>query len=404
MSRFLHIFCGVKVALSMKKWKKEIVILGSIVSIYGINFLSMDMTEISGSFKGQLVQEIQETAERTYFPGIVYEEDEKESLSEFITEKALGIVPLGTYVAAQEASELSIEDEATYEMFVEMQGKDENEVDKNGNLVGEDKSEGTKQETVAKADISLEKLKDFDYLISKFYTVDSVTYVNEGDFDVEKMMKQDLAVSKEEGPKILIFHTHSQETFADSKEKGNASIVDVGEYLATLLNDTYGIETLHHEGVYDKIDGNLDRSKAYELARPAIEKILKENPTIEVVIDLHRDGVGKNTRLVTSVNGKDTAQIMFFNGMCRTRTNGELGSMGNPYRETNLTFSLQMKVAAEETYPGFTRRNYLKGYKYNMDLAPKMLLIEAGAQTNTVQEVKNAMEPLAELLNQVVGY
>lgn len=388
----------------MKKWKKEIVILGSIVSIYGIYFLRMDMGDISGRFKGQLVQNIQETAEKNYFPGIVYEEEEKESLSEFITEKALGIVPLATYVAAQESSELSVEDEATYEMFVEMQGKDENEVDKDGNLVGEDQSAGTKQETVAKADISVEKLKDFDYLISKFYTVDSVTYVKESDFDVEKMVNTDLSVKEGEGPKILIFHTHSQETFADSKKCDNATIVDVGAYLAQLLNDTYGIETIHHEGVYDKIDGNLDRSKAYELARPAIEKILKENPSIEVVIDLHRDGVGKNTRLVTEVNGKDTAQIMFFNGMCRTRTNGDIGSMGNQYLSTNLTFSLQMKVAAESYYPGFTRRNYLKGYKYNMDLAPKMLLIEAGAQTNTVQEVKNAMEPLAELLNQVVGY
>ena len=62
------------------------------------------------------------------------------------------------------------------------------------------------------------------------------------------------------------------------------------------------------------------------------------------------------------------------------------------------------KIAAETYYPGFTRRNYLKGYKYNMDLASKMLLIEVGAQTNTVNEIKNAMEPLAEILHLVVGY
>ena len=154
--------------------------------------------------------------------------------------------------------------------------------------------------------------------------------------------------------------------------------------------------------MYDLIDGKLDRSEAYELAKPEIERILKENPGIEVVIDLHRDGVKSTTHLVTEINGKQTAQIMFFNGMCRTRANGNLTGMTNPYIQDNLAFSLQMKIAAESKYPGFARRIYLKGYKYNMDLCPKMLLIEAGAQTNTVEEMRNAMEPLAELLNDVL--
>ncbi len=69
----------------------------------------------------------------------------------------------------------------------------------------------------------------------------------------------------------------------------------MGTYLTELLNDTYGIETIHHEGVYDLVDGKLDRSMAYELAEPQIQKILAENPSIEVVIDLHRDGVAEGT-------------------------------------------------------------------------------------------------------------
>ena len=101
-------------------------------------------------------------------------------------------------------------------------------------------------------------------------------------------------------------------------------------------------------------------------------------------------------------NGKPTAQIMFFNGLSRTRVNGDLAGMANPYLQDNLAFSLQMKIAAETKYPGFARRNYLRGYKYNMDLMPRMLLIEAGAQTNTVEEMRNAMEVLADLLNSVL--
>ena len=62
-----------------------------------------------------------------------------------------------------------------------------------------------------------------------------------------------------------------------------------------------------------------------------------------------------------------------------------------------------MQIAAEEYYPGFSRTIYLKGYRYNMHYCPKTLLVEVGAQTNTVQEVKNAMEPLADLIAKVVS-
>ena len=159
---------------------------------------------------------------------------------------------------------------------------------------------------------------------------------------------------------------------------------------------------MHHEGVYDLIGGKLDRSKAYQLAEPEIEKILSDNPSIEVVIDLHRDGVAKTTHLVTEIDGKPVAQIMFFNGLSRTKANGDIAYLANPYIEDNLAFSLQMQLKATEMYPGFTRRIYLKGYRYNMHLKPKTLLIEAGAQTNTVEEMRNAMEYLAKTLDSVL--
>lgn len=88
------------------------------------------------------------------------------------------------------------------------------------------------------------------------------------------------------------------------------SIVGMGAYLSELLN-AKGISTIHHDGVYDLIDGKLDRSKAYEFSEVGVRKILEENPSIEVVIDLHRDGVGNDTHLVTEANGKQAAKIMF---------------------------------------------------------------------------------------------
>lgn len=377
----------------MKNWKTQVIILGCICILFGGNFLFREQGVSSSGMIRQAVQSIQENTERNFLPGVIYQADSSEDINSYILEKALDILSVNQFVFAKE-DDINTEDEETYELLSKLQEGDEETSE----------TESEKQEVTKTVDLSLDKLKDFDYLISKFYTVDSVTYVNESDFDVEKMLSKDFSISKGDGPRILIFHTHSQEQFADSDKQDGASIVDVGDYLTELLEEKYGIEVLHHTGIYDMENGSVDRSQAYERARPEIEQILEDNPTIEIVIDLHRDGVGKNTRLVTEVNGKQTAQIMFFNGMCRTRTNGDLSGMLNPYLEDNLAFSLQMKVAAETMYPGFTRRNYIKGYKYNMDLAPNMLLIEAGAQTNTVEEIMNAMEPLAEILYQVVGY
>lgn len=107
-----------------------------------------------------------------------------------------------------------------------------------------------------------------------------------------------------------------------------------------------------------------------------------------MAIDLHRDGVAEGTHLVTEVNGKPTAKIMYFNGLSRSRTNGDIDYLYNPYIQDNLAFSLQMQLASERMYPGFARHIYLRAYRYNLHLLPKSLLIEAGAQTNTVEEMK----------------
>lgn len=324
-------------------------------------------------------------------------------VTEAVVHMASALIPLGNYVTEREAAELLTEDEATYAILAKKQAEEENSVDENGQLIGKDKSEETRQVSVPTMDLSMERLNDFEYLVSNFYTVDSVTYINPSELNASELLGKDLRIDLSTGgSKILIYHTHSQETFADSDNDPSTSIVGIGRYLTEILNNKYKIPTMHHEGVYDLINGKLDRSEAYEFAKPEVEQILAENPSIEVVIDLHRDGVADTTHLVTEINGKPTAQIMFFNGLSRTRVNGDLVGMANPYLQDNLAFSLQMKIAAETKYPGFARRNYLRGYKYNMDLMPRMLLIEAGAQTNTVEEMRNAMEVLADLLNSVL--
>ena len=389
----------------MKKEQRICVLLAiMILGIWGLEAKSSGSL-IPKSWKIRMIQSVQENAERLYMPGVTYTEKKQGEIrvTEAVVHMASALIPLGNYVTEREAAELLTEDEATYAILAKKQAEEENSVDEHGQLIGKDKSEETRQASVPTMDLSMERLNDFEYLVSNFYTVDSVTYINPSELNASELLGKDLRIDLSTGgSKILIYHTHSQETFADSDNDPSTSIVGIGRYLTEILNNKYKIPTMHHEGVYDLINGKLDRSEAYEFAKPEVEQILAENPSIEVVIDLHRDGVADTTHLVTEINGKPTAQIMFFNGLSRTRVNGDLAGMANPYLQDNLAFSLQMKIAAETKYPGFARRNYLRGYKYNMDLMPRMLLIEAGAQTNTVEEMRNAMEVLADLLNSVL--
>jgi len=253
----------------------------------------------------------------------------------------------------------------------------------------------------------LQNLKDIDYLRKKFYIVDSRTDIVKNDIDAEKFVNMDFSLSDEDGPKILIFHTHSLEMFADSDPSKGMSegIWGAGERLKEILEEEYGIEVLHDSGQYDVVNGKGQTTGAYERMEPAIRKILSENPSIEVVIDMHRDGVAENVRLVTEQNGKQCAKIMFFNGLCRLKKGDSLesiSSLPNPYINENLAFSFNMQLAANKMFPDFTRKVYVNAYRYSLHMMPKSLLIEVGAQTNTKQEVLNSMEVLAQILAEVL--
>lgn len=245
-----------------------------------------------------------------------------------------------------------------------------------------------------------------DYNFAKgFYTVTSITSLTNDIFKPAELINKELGINKDASkPQILIFHTHSQEGFTDSKAGDDTTtIVGVGDYLTQLLTEKYGYNVIHDRSVYDLINGKLDRSKAYTYAQEGIDKILKSNPSIEVVIDLHRDGVAETTHLVTQVDGKQTAKLMFFNGLSYSNINGNIDYLYNPFRSDNLAMSLQMHLLGEAYYPGLLRNIYINAYRYCLHLRGRSMLIEAGAQTNTQQEVKNAMEPLADMLDKLLS-
>ena len=253
-------------------------------------------------------------------------------------------------------------------------------------------------------DLSRGKLSDYDYLMNNFYIVDENTDASAAKINAAEFLAEDFSLSHGPlEPQILIYHSHSQETFSDSREgEEEDSIVGVGNYLTILLTEKYGYQVIHVKEAFDMMSGELDRSKAYDYACDYVEKVLEENPSVEVVIDLHRDGIDEDRRLVTEINGKETAQILFYNGLSYTNTQGQVSYLPNPYIQDNLAFSFQLEYQAALYYPTFYRGIYLAGLRYNLHLRKRALLLEAGAQTNTVQEVKNAMEPFADILNRVL--
>lgn len=272
----------------------------------------------------------------------------------------------------------------------------------NGNELAETEQNGDGMDKVLEAAAGIipkEKLMDYNYVLNNFYVVPSVTSLRPQVLDLDKISQVDLRIEKNSTvPQILVFHTHSQEKFADSEENG-MSIVNVGDRLVSLLQEQYGYNVIHLTDEFDMAGGVLDRSEAYTYANTKLDEVLAQNPSIQVVIDLHRDGVDASKHLVTEIDGKQTARIMLFNGISYTKEQGEIDYLPNPYITENLAMTYKMFLLGKINYPDLFRCIYISGYRYCLHHVPRSMLIEAGAQTNTYEEVYNAMEPLARLID-----
>lgn len=335
-------------------------------------------------------------------------------------------LPLCEYLGCESIPSVAIQSKLSIEEIMLAEARDEEEhvlsnegddtlvqaMEQENSILREEAEEAPKDTTeVGQSDnvekiksLDMEKYASFDQLLKDFYVVDKSTYIDSDELNASQMLKQDLRLSEvkegkaNEGPQVLIYHTHSQEGYVDSVPgEEDGTVVGAGARLSELL-EAYGIHVLHHKGQYDV----ENRDYAYANAEAGLQKLLEENPSIEVIIDLHRDGVAEGTRLVTEVDGKPTAQFMFFNGLSRLKSVGEIDYLKNENRAGNLAFSFQLQVKCMEYYPNLARSIYLKGYRYNMQYRAKSLLVELGAQTNTVEEVYNALPPLAHVISMVL--
>ena len=410
-----------------------IILLFCICAAFAIQFGSRwkgNIPQSSGfaAYAGVRMQEsIYQNVLDYYLPVIGTQPQQQRSLSELLADTVTGCFPVYTY-AAQAGNEADHAQsfEAELEQQLALQLREENEAwytEESGSdalemaaddavqqpqlqqmqendLAGSREKSLFSYATTKSAPVDLKELEDYQTLVKKHYCIDGTTSSNAAQLNIKKLLKQDMTLVKDaDGPQILIYHTHSLEGYRDSKSGDlNESVVGLGDYLTELLTERYGYQVLHDRNTYDS-----DRDRAYGVAGPALEQLLAENPSIEIVIDLHRDGVPEDVYLLTEVNDTVMAPVMFFNGLSYTNTSGPVSALNNPNLSTNLAFSLQMELLASEYYPGFTRGIYLKGLRYNLHYCPRSLLVEVGAQTNSLQEAMNAMPPLADTLNRVLS-
>ena len=408
--------------MSVKKYRRAVFLIIMLILTIVFYFIFCGGKNAIGNVLAGVISGAGNFLAGEYVPSYTFY-DSVESQSEYTLKNSIlnDIYPTGEYYriyAGQGEACVSYDGYVdTIAQVVNITGQDDNKEDNNQNQendvsVESDKATGGETESEKSTNIiaadtvtgnvyDRQDLNDYNFC-QQFYTVTSITSLTKEIFRPSEFLDKDMKITHDSSsPQILIFHTHSQEKFADSTDDDSTSILGVGDYLTELLTGK-GYNVIHDRSVYDYVDGKLDRSKAYTYAEQGIESILESNPSIEVAIDLHRDGVADTTHLVTEVDGRQMAKIMFFNGISYSNVKGNINYLYNPYRDDNLAMSLQMHLIGEAYYPGFLRRNYINAYRYCLHERAKSMLIEAGAQTNTFEEVKNAMEPLADMLDKLL--
>ena len=356
-------------------------ILVRTVTIAGENGMFQDSPVLSA-----LYRKLETAGMQIYIPVISYQEDVLEASPEQDLADSIGrsLYPAGFWAEREQKQEGREEE---YELILAAEARAEEEkkpLDLKQWM--EERTEGDQE-------------AEFETLLNRYFSMDAATTIDSSRLN-NSLLDLDLTLDTEkEGPQILIYHSHSQEGFVDTVEGDDTTtIVGVGDYLAKLLTETYGYQVIHDRGVYDLVDGVLDRNVAYDYSGAAVEQWLSQYPQIQVIIDLHRDGVdGK--KFVVQENGRPTANLMFILGMSRTADQQDIPYLPNPYIKENMAFALQIQERAEIAAPGLMRNIYLMAYRFNLHYRPRSMLLEAGTQLNTLEEEKNAMEVFAGILD-----
>lgn len=366
------------------------------VTIAGENGVFQDTPLLSAFYR-----KLETYSEQLFVPILYYDESAQVWQQDLEAGVRQTMIPFAWYADRLGKESRQKESDEEYELILEAEAKAEEQkqpLDLQEWMVSRKQTEDTQKEESENESAQDSREEEFSTLLNAYFSMDAATTIDSSRLN-NSLLDMDLSLDQTEGPQILIYHSHSQEGFTDTVEGDDTTtIVGVGDYLTQLLTEQYGYEVIHDRGVYDLVDGVLDRNVAYDYAGAAVEKWLEEYPQIQVIIDLHRDGVdGK--KFVTEYQGKQTANLMFILGMSQTADHQDITYLPNPYIKENTAFALQMQILAETDAPGVMRNIYLMAYRFNLHYRPRSILLEAGTQLNSLEEEKNAMDVFAQILN-----
>ncbi|MBQ4517743.1 MAG: stage II sporulation protein P [Clostridia bacterium] len=230
----------------------------------------------------------------------------------------------------------------------------------------------------------------------------NITFINtpKVTVDAEALLNTPLSFAKpDENPKVLIMHTHTSEAYCESEgarnENQELNVVGVGKEIAEAL-ESQGISVIHDVTQND----NPSYNQSYKKALTVIERNVAEHPSIEVVLDIHRDYIKRDDGTlvkptVTLKNGSKAAQIMFVIGT---------DSMGlhHPQWRHNLAFAVKIQHQLNLMQPGLCRSINIRTERFNQHVTKGSMIIEIGTAANTAEEAKNTSELLATAIAAVL--
>ncbi|NCB31089.1 MAG: hypothetical protein EOM66_06740 [Clostridia bacterium] len=213
-------------------------------------------------------------------------------------------------------------------------------------------------------------------------------------------------------PKVLIYHTHTTEAYFQTPahsytpsgdwrtHENDHNIVAVGEKLATLLRETYGIAVIH-----DTTDHEPPKlATSYSRSVKTMEKYKRDYPSITMFIDVHRDAYGSNIKEPKDfivIDGKEVARIMFVVGTGEGATGTGYGEM--PDFAANFALAKRITESLAGVNPGLVRNIRVKTGRYNQHISNQCLLIEVGHNANTLEQALNAVDYLAAAIAECAG-
>lgn len=221
----------------------------------------------------------------------------------------------------------------------------------------------------------------------------------------QSRLKPEFEIMLNSQPQVLIMHTHTTESFEPFERNyydasfsyrssdETMNIVSVGAIMKNQI-EKYGISVIHDTTIHDypSYEGSYERSAE------TVKKILSENPSIKVVLDIHRDAMEASGDLIApviNVDGKNSAQVMIISGC-------DDGTMGMPEYLKNFRLATLFQQQFEHDTPGITRPILFDYRNYNQELTTGSLLIEVGSHGNSIDEVCYAGELIGNSIGKVL--